>query len=147
SRRPTMTDVAERAGVSRATVSMVLAGRPGPSAAARERVLRAAGELHYRPDRAARLLARTHSGVLGVLLTVSNPFHAQLIECLYPAAERHGYDLLISAYVASRDERAVVEALLDHRCEALVVLSPVLDRAYLAGLTSRVPVVLVGPRP
>lgn len=146
-RRPTMADVAQRAGVSRALVSLVLSDRPGPSAQARQRVLQAAGELNYRPNHAARMLARTRSQVLGVLLGVGNPFHAELIEAIYPAAERHGYDLLLSAYIESRGERAVVEALLDNRCEALLVLNPIRDRSYLVELNRRVPTVVVGPRP
>ncbi|HEX2159019.1 MAG TPA: LacI family DNA-binding transcriptional regulator, partial [Actinomycetes bacterium] len=50
-RRPRLEDVAERVGMSPASVSMVLSNAPGPSAATRERVLAAAAELGYRPDR------------------------------------------------------------------------------------------------
>ena len=57
SRRIRLEDVAARVGMSPASVSMVLSGAPGPSAATRERVLEAAAELGYRPDRTASLLA------------------------------------------------------------------------------------------
>ena len=53
-KRPTMKDVAAHVGVSRQLVSMVLRGAAGPSVDTRDRVYRAARELGYRPDTAAR---------------------------------------------------------------------------------------------
>src|SRR5690606_9611187 len=66
-RRPTMADVAERAGVSRTLVSFILDGKPGASDETRRRVLAIAGEIGYRPDSAARLLAQGRSRTLGVM--------------------------------------------------------------------------------
>jgi DNA-binding LacI/PurR family transcriptional regulator len=65
-RRPTSTDVAARAGVSRATVSYVLNGstRHTFPQATRERILAAASELGYTPHAAARELRRGTSGVV-----------------------------------------------------------------------------------
>ena len=79
-RRPHLEDVATHVGLSPATVSLVLSNAPGPSAQTRRRVLQAAGELGYRPDRTASLLARRRSHLLGVLLEVRNSFHAELVE-------------------------------------------------------------------
>ena len=58
-RRPTLEDVAERAGVSRALVSIVMRDAPGASEQTRERVRRAADEIGYRPDPRARLLVHS----------------------------------------------------------------------------------------
>src|SRR5437764_9572185 len=115
-KRPTMTDVAARVGVSRALVSLVFRNQPGASRQTRERVFEAAAELGYRPDSAAQLLSRSRSRVLGVMMTVRNPFHADLVEGIYPAAERFGYDVLLSATSPTRHEKKAVDALLSHRC-------------------------------
>ena len=60
-RRPTMADVANHLGVSRALVSIVFRGVDGASKATRQRVLEAAAELGYRPDSLAQGLRRNRS--------------------------------------------------------------------------------------
>ncbi|MGH3520483.1 MAG: LacI family DNA-binding transcriptional regulator [Haloechinothrix sp.] len=145
-RRPTMADVAQRAGVSRALVSLVFRNAPGASQQTRIRVFEVAEELGYRPDNAARMLASNRSKVLGVLLTVRNPFHADMVESIYPVAERCGYEVLLSATAPTRDERKAVEALLGHRCEGLVLLGPTLEPDYVAALSRQLPVVSLGRR-
>lgn len=132
-----MEDVAAKAGVSRALVSLVFRNKPGASEQTSQRVLKAADELGYRPDSAARLLARGRSRTIGVLLTLHHPFHADLVEAIYPAAGRLDYDVLLSARAPGRDERAAAEALLSHRCEALILLGPESDAATLGELTQR----------
>lgn len=143
-RRPRLDDVAVAVGVSPATVSLVLRGVPGPSAVTRERVLAAADRLGYRPDRAASVLASRRSRSIGVLMDVSNPFHGQLVEDLHEAADRHGYDLVLSTVTRSRDEQRAEETLLDSRCEALVLLGPEAPDEKLTALGRRLPVVVVG---
>jgi DNA-binding LacI/PurR family transcriptional regulator len=144
-RRPRLDDVAAEAGVSPATVSLVLREIPGPSAATRERVLAAATRLGYRPDRAASALASRRSRLIGVVMDIGSPFHAQLVEDIHEAAERHGYDLLLSPVTRSRDETRAVETLLDSRCEALVLLGPEApDRQLTALGRHQLPVVVVG---
>ena len=145
-RRPRLEDVAARVGMSPASVSMVLSGAPGPSAATRERVLEAAAELGYRPDRTASLLARRRTHLVGVLLQAGSPFHAQLVEDIYEAAEGRGYDVVLSAVTRTREERRATETLVDFRCEALVLLGPVAPAAQLAALARQLPVVVIGRR-
>lgn len=145
-RRPTMADVAARVGVSRALVSLVFRNEPGASDETREKVFAAARELGYRPDSAARMLARARSRMLGVVFTIRNSFHADLIEAIYPAAEQLGYEILLSAALPARDERHAVDALLGHRCEGLLLLGGYLEADYVAELGARVPAVVVGRR-
>ena len=146
SRRIRLEDVAARVGVSPASVSMVLSGTPGPSAATRERVLEAAAELGYRPDRTASLLARRRTHLVGVLLDISSAFHAELAADIQEAAEGRGYDVVLSTVTRTRDERRATETLVDFRCEALILLGPVAPAAELAALGRQLPVVVVGRR-
>ena len=121
-RRPTMGDVAARVGVSRPTVSMVMRGLDGPSEETRQKVLRAAKELGYAPDISARLLRRQRSLQLGVVFTMREPFHVELVEHLYSCAAERGYDLALGALTPTREAAGVIEELVSHRCEALILL-------------------------
>src|SRR3954470_13866998 len=111
-RRPTLADVAARAGVSTALASIVLRDVPGASAAARERVRRVAEELGYRPDSRARLLRSSRSRLIGVVFAVQQAFHGDLVSGLYAAADAADYELALSAVTPSRNERQAAASLL-----------------------------------
>lgn len=140
-RRPTLQDVAARAHVSRALVSIVMRGVPGASDETRRRVLAAAAEIGYRPDARARLLASGHSRQLGVVFLMAGRFHLELLDGLYTAADKVGYELILSALTPSRDEQRAIGTLLDFRCEAVIQLGPGSGIPVLAGV---LPVVVIG---
>lgn len=101
--RPTISDVAKRAGVSKGAASFALNGRPGVSEETRARVLRVAAELNWRPHSAARALGGKSSGVVGLVFARPartlgvEPFFAQLISGLQAelSASSVGLELLI----------------------------------------------------
>jgi DNA-binding LacI/PurR family transcriptional regulator len=141
-----MEDVAARAGVSRALVSIVFRGAPGASGETRTRVMQAADELGYRPDQRARLLGSARSRTVGVVFGLQHEFHAQMVEQLYVAAEGSGYELALGAHAPSRPPHLAIASLLAFRCEAIVLVGPTQTRAQLAALAERTPVVVVaGP--
>lgn len=93
-----MQDVAERAGVSQPTVSLVLGDNPEARVAdaTRERVLAAARELGYRPNLLARGLVRRRSYALGVVVPdLSNPFFADVVSGVQAVAAEEGYAVLL----------------------------------------------------
>jgi len=143
-RRPTIRDICAEAGVSKGLVSMILNGTPGPSAETTARVLAIADRLGYRTNRTASLLARRRSRMLGVTVTPSNPFHAELVEEIQRVADLRGYEVGLGAVTPSHDERQVIETLLDFRCEALFLLGSLLSATELIALTGGIPVVSIG---
>ena len=64
----TSTQIARKLGISRSTVSRALSGYPHVDEQVRQRVLDLANELNYRPNQAARSLARGESLLVGVVL-------------------------------------------------------------------------------
>ncbi|HET7665236.1 MAG TPA: LacI family DNA-binding transcriptional regulator [Mycobacterium sp.] len=145
-RRPTLEDVAIRAGVSRALVSIVMRDVPGASDRTRERVRRAADEIGYRPDPRARRLRQLRTKVIGVMFMAGQEFHADLVDGVYLAAEEKSYDVVLSAVTPHREEARAVRTLIDDRCEGFVLIGPQMPARELADLAARVPVVALARR-
>jgi DNA-binding LacI/PurR family transcriptional regulator len=112
----------------------------------RQRILQAAAELNYRPNRTASILARHKTHLLGVLIDVRNAFHAELVNELQEAADEYGYDLVLSTTTRTRKERQAIETLVDSRCEALILLGPDSPAPDLVTLDDHQPIVVVGRR-
>lgn len=145
-RRPTLEDVAARAGVSRALVSIVMRDAPGASDHTRERVKRAADDIGYRPDPRARRLRQHRSNLIGLTFAAGQEFHAELVDGVYVAADALGYDVVLSAVTPHRDELRAVRTLVDDRCEGLVLIGPQMRAGQLTDLASRMPVVVMTRR-
>ncbi|MFI6676229.1 LacI family DNA-binding transcriptional regulator [Kribbella sp. NPDC050470] len=140
-RRVTLADVARRAGVSPALVSIVMRDAPGASQQSRQLILAVAEQLGYRPDVRARSLASLKAHTIGVLFGRAGRFHMELIDGLYSAAEERGWDLVLSALTTSRDEKQALASLHDFRFDALIMLGPPVAAPLLAG---DVPLVVMG---
>lgn len=145
-RRPTLEDVALRAGVSRALVSIVMRDAPGAADETRKRVRRAAEQIGYRPDPRARRLRQLRTNLIGVMFTVGQEFHADLVDGVYLAADDIGYDVVLSGVTPHRDESRAVRTLVDDRCEGLVLIGTQMPARELAEVAARVPVVAVARR-
>lgn len=135
----TARDVAARAGVSQPTVSLVLSGNPTArlSPATRARVKRAARELGYRPNVAARGLARGRSYALGILVPdLRNPFFADVASGAQRVAAEEGYAVLL-AEAREVEASRHLEALRARRVDGIIidaVGASDLDPDLLAGL-------------
>lgn len=100
-RRPTIGDIARRAGVSKGAVSYALNGRPGVSEETRRRILRIAAEIGWQPSSAARALSDGRADVLGLVVdrparTLGlEPFFMQLISGIEGALSARSIGLLL----------------------------------------------------
>lgn len=143
---PTILDVAERAGVSKSLVSLVMRNSPKVSADRRQAVLVAAEELGYRPNAAARSLAQQRTYLLGVMVSdFANPFFSDVLEGIEEAALLADYRALFNTggRVPEREVIAL-DTLLQLRIEGLVLASPRFDDSLLTELPSSMPVVVIG---
>jgi LacI family transcriptional regulator len=120
-----MREVAERAGVSPATVSRVLNGLDSVHEDLRLRVLAAVAELDYRPNRLARNLRRRQAEMVGVVVSdIENPHFSEMVRAVEDAAFRAGFrTLLCNTDETAEKQRAYLEMLADERVLG-VVISP-----------------------
>jgi DNA-binding LacI/PurR family transcriptional regulator len=99
-------EVAERAGVARATASTVLSGRAAEariSAETQERVRRAADDLGYHPNRLAQGLGGGRTNTLGLLIGgLQNPYFVDLLESAAERARKAGFDVVPDISYAMR---------------------------------------------
>ncbi|MCI2416851.1 LacI family transcriptional regulator [Saccharopolyspora sp. K220] len=93
--RVTIRDVAERAGVSVATVSKVLNDRYGVAAATVARVREVIAELGYESSLVARSLRNRRTNVIGILVWAIEPFSAELLKGAARAIRDSGYELVV----------------------------------------------------
>lgn len=104
-RRPTIRDVAARAGVSKSLVSLVYASPQSVSEARRQLVLSAAEELGFRPNQAARSLAAADGGFIGILVAdMHNPVLADLVDAARIAFAEQGQVALATTAAVPRGE-------------------------------------------
>lgn len=144
-RRVTQADVATRAGVSRALVSLVLRDAANVSDRRRQVVLDAMAELGYRPNAAARHLGRRTHTIGVVVQDLHYPFFAEVVDGIQGSAARHGLQVLINTGMRDPDvERAAIETFLELRMDAVVLISPDLPDDRLSEVAGVVPMVLVG---
>ena len=142
----TQQDVALKAEVSRALVSLVMRGAPNVSDSSRRKVLRAADELGYRPNAFARSLASKRVHTIGVLVNdVTNPYFGGLFASLAAAARDAGYDILTAPGTrVAGSEIGLVNTLLEHQVAGLALLSPLMPTAALRAITLAHPTVVIG---
>lgn len=142
---PTMDDVAERAGVSRSLVSLVMRDSPRVSDHRRQKVLDAAAELGYRPNLWARNLASGQTDTIGVMLNdLHNPYFTEMAEGAAEAADARGLQILInSGWQREAGELSAIDSLLSLRTDGVVLGAPRLSTNILEDFAAQIPMVAV----
>ncbi len=154
-KRVTAKDVAQLAGVSRTTVSLVLNNAPNVhiSPETRRRVLEAARQLNYHPHAAARSLVSQRSMTLGLVLCQSpeqvfaDPFLPQVLQGINYVAQAAGYRILLETMTNPEDDGYAALAL-ENRIDGFILSGPRSDDSALRALyEDRFPIVLLGRLP
>lgn len=118
-----MHDVARRAGVSQPLVSLVIAGNRTVRVAdaTRDRILRAAEELGYRPNVIARALVQSRSYSLGIIIPdLYNPFFADVVSGVERVASEEGYAVLL-CNAAEVSAARHIEALRARQIDGIII--------------------------
>ncbi|MDR1663706.1 MAG: LacI family transcriptional regulator [Clostridiales bacterium] len=120
----TIKEVSRLANVSTASVSKVINGDySGVSEATKERILWAAKELKYRPNRLARGLVKSRTTIAGLLVPdISNPYFAELAKGLEEEAEQNGYNLILCNTADNpKKERKYIHMLVEYNADGVVL--------------------------
>ncbi|WP_127361613.1 LacI family DNA-binding transcriptional regulator [Actinacidiphila soli] len=143
--RPTIHDVALRAGVSIATVSRALRDVPSVRPRTVELVKTAARELGYQPNPLAAALRLNATATIGMIVpAISNPYYAALVEAVVRALQTTRREVLLSDSLDDPGiEQARVHALLDRRVDGLIIVPCDRQRSATAVATAaaRIPTV------
>jgi LacI family transcriptional regulator len=147
-RRPTIVDVGERAGVSRQTVSRVLADHPRVAEDTRRRVEEVIAELGFRPNRMAQALVTKTSLSFGIAsVDMRNLHFAETCSGMQAVARERGYHLVITELDLADDGGiGTLETLLTLGVDGIVIFPNIVDDAELEAFAERCgcPIVMIG---
>ncbi|RWR15460.1 LacI family transcriptional regulator [Sinirhodobacter populi] len=122
-RPPSVSDVARRAGVSKATAARVLGGYGRVSAAIHAAVSAAAAEIGYRPNELARSMTTGRSDTIGIVVgDIANPFFAVAVHAMSQVLRAEGFGVLLANSAESlAEEKAAIDTLLGRRVDGMIV--------------------------
>jgi LacI family transcriptional regulator len=128
--KPTIDDIAKKAGVSKATVSRVLNDKSeGVSEATRVRIKALIQELAFQPCAVARGLATGKSRSVGLIIPdIANPFYPPLVRGIESALFKRGYGLFLCD--SDKDvgkEKEHIRSLLEKRVDGVILSSVISD--------------------
>jgi DNA-binding LacI/PurR family transcriptional regulator len=147
----TIKDIARKLNISTSTVSYALNGGPRPVPdEVRDRVLKTAKELQYRPNRLARSLITGRSFTIGVVPTQPyrnlpfTPYFQGCFNGIVNEAESLGQDILLFTRYDQNEADAMADTLLDGRVDGLVFVAPVQGTPIFDHVREKIPFVIIG---
>ena len=151
-KRPTIADVARRAGVSKGAVSYALNGQPGVSDATRQRILAIAREIGFNPNSAARALSGATANAVGLALCRParilgiEPFYMELISGVESVLSARSYALMLQVVESPEAEIAVYRRWWgERRVDGVLVCDLRVDDRRVPVLEElRLPAVVIG---
>ena len=143
-----MRELARKLGVSTSTVSRAFSKPEMVRPELRERILRMARELDYKPNPIARAMVRGQSDLIGLVVPdITNPFFPAIVRGVEDEARKHGLNLIVcnsDGQVAK--EKQYLHSLHDLTVAGVILASASRRDAYVAELATSVPVVVMDRR-
>lgn len=129
-KRVSSIDVARLAKVSQSTVSRVFTPGMSVSDEVREKVLKAAHKLGYRPDAIARSLITRRTNIIGVVMAdITNPFYPNVLDQFTARLQKLGRQTLLFNAATGRDVDDTLPLVLQYRVDAIIITSATLSSA------------------
>lgn len=138
-------DVADKAGVSTASVSRVLSGKENVSEEMRQRVMAAVEELDYQPNLVARSLRSQQSNTVGLIVSdIRNPFFTDVSRAVEDTVHQRGYALFLCNTDEDRGKEALYLDQMEAQNVAGIIYSPTRRSAnHFRDLNIAVPTVII----
>ena len=148
----TMADIAQRAGVSKVTVSAVLSASAGNNTrvaeTTRQRILEAARELNYAPNGIAKMFRQRSTNIIGLylgdwLLNTHDLFLAEIVSGLQSGCHEHRKDLLLHGTFRGRSVEDIYLELISQKIDGLILFTQEDDPLAIRLASSSLPVVAI----
>lgn len=145
-KRSTIKDVAEKAGVSIATVSRVVNQIPGHyNSETKKEIVQAIESLNYQPNFIARSLRSSKTQTVGFVVPELQPFFAEILKGVQYVAKKKGYSIVLcDTDYDPREEAAYVDSLLKRRVDGGIFTSGMIQSEHILRLKEEgIPIVLI----
>jgi DNA-binding LacI/PurR family transcriptional regulator len=138
-----ITDIANEAGVSVATVSRVINGNSKVQPETRERVIAAIRKYNYKPNAWGRSLRKRESrSILIFLPNITNPYYASIVSGIEDTSRKNGYSTILCITDSNQNkESEFSEMLISGRADGAIFLSTFMENSMLSKLAKKYPIV------
>lgn len=145
----TIKDVAEKAGVSTATVSRVINKADNVNSKLRQKVIDVIEELDYKPNQLARSLKSSVTNTIAFISSdISNPFFIKIAKKVEEDIRNHNYTIVIGSTEDDPEaELKYLKLLYEKRVDGIVISSTGENEDYLKKLSRKMPVICIDRRP
>ncbi len=147
-RPPTLADVGRAAGVSAMAVSAVLNGSNSSvriSKDTQERIRKAAAELKYRPNIAARALVNRRMNTIGTFIVKEgkelNHYFLEVFNGIIDGASEHNQNVTVFTLDTWADAKAQLERAFDGRIDGMILIAPIVAEEFANGMNPDIPCV------
>ncbi|MCF8068824.1 MAG: LacI family transcriptional regulator [Desulfobacterales bacterium] len=145
-KKPTIKDIAQMAGVSPTTVSMVMNNRPRVSDEMRDKIMAIAGKINYRPNLLARSMVNRRSFTIGLIINdIADPFYPELAKGVEEKARELGFHVILCNTNNTHElEKIQIEMLRSRNVDGIILSTVSCNDPHIRALKDdAVPFVLI----